>query len=740
MSNKNNKPKNISVNQLISLFQTSPKEAYQHLINSRIHISYKEADKFWEAFRNLDLQAISNSFPDSYEVLNKTGKLHLFWDLMKLYMQHSKECEARILKLNPTPEALIKALFLALELGETHLSNENFPKYSYDSLEALKDVLKKVSPQLKTENGTGYSLALCNDAKLLLRLTIDFNLLYEFIDAYEWADFDLEANEDGIGYTLSIPDNSSRENNQYILNILKTKVKRNYKRIESNEKVSNEGHFKEVDKVFKTNEGLATVFHSSGVEKISQSPGMTSMQIDDEFFKKATSTDPKESGEAMIGMIHLMLTQSFHYNLRNALTNIYQPNDEVDVHSLHIKIDSNTYVSLYELFCVVSCMIGMADGFRYVGQIPYTGEIPFVKQNIIQNLKAQHPEKALDQLIAESDSIIVNHLPEIEKNNKPFYLLSKEAIIRYLRRIEELKSKSDNELEKLIDFVADLNNGIPFNPLYKVGAEYFFSYRTCYVEDLNRIMYDYFITEKLYNSRDVAKGGEEAKQIGQNHQSREGSFNLSIKNIISTITPFVECGVEFPDEKGEYNFGELSGEIDVIAYFKEENIIMPIQVKLSNTSLRSEKGKSVWINNNIINKGLHQVYKDSKLLSLSSGLEFISKKLKIDNTSDLSKAKVYPLIITDNFYVDHERFVYTDDGKLVICISYFELKHLLLNINIDNMQAKWDSFKENKSAQYLISLIEENVFWDFLKPLVGRVKTAKTLMVINKENRITLTV
>ena len=49
-------------------------------------------------------------------VFNKTGKLHLFWDLMKLYIQNSKECEARILKLNPTPEALIKALFLSLEL------------------------------------------------------------------------------------------------------------------------------------------------------------------------------------------------------------------------------------------------------------------------------------------------------------------------------------------------------------------------------------------------------------------------------------------------------------------------------------------------------------------------------------------------------------------------------------------------------------------------------------------------
>src|SRR5258708_15145213 len=107
MSNNNNNSKNISVSKLINLFQTSPKEAYQHLINSRINISYKDADKFWAAYKTLDLEVILQSFPDSFEILNKTGKLHLFWDLMKLYIQNSKECETKILKLNPTPEALI---------------------------------------------------------------------------------------------------------------------------------------------------------------------------------------------------------------------------------------------------------------------------------------------------------------------------------------------------------------------------------------------------------------------------------------------------------------------------------------------------------------------------------------------------------------------------------------------------------------------------------------------------------
>ena len=254
--------------------------------------------------------------------------------------------------------------------------------------------------------------------------------------------------------------------------------------------------------------------------------------------------------------------------------------------------------------------------------------------------------------------------------------------------IEELKLKSDIELEKLLDFVADLNNGIPFSPIYKVGEEYFFSYRTCYIGDLNRMVYNHFITEKLYNSSGKKKGSEEAKQIGQNNESRESSFNHSIKNVISAITHYVEYGVK-------YNSGKLSGDIDVIAYFKDENIIMPIQVKLSNTSLHTEKGKSVWIDNQIIKRGLDQVDKDLKLLSLNSGIEFIAKKLKIDDVPRLKNATIYPLIITDNFYVDHERFIYSDNGKKVMCVSFFELKHLIMNINIHEKQVKWNSFQEN---------------------------------------------
>ncbi len=537
-----------------------------------------------------------------------------------------------------------------------------------------------------------------------------------------------------------MPPQSKKEKNLFLLNELKAQIKRDYKRSESQEKISDQEHFKRIDQIYKTNEGLATVFHSSGVKTISQTPGLTSMQVDDEYFSKATSSDPKESGEAMVKLIHLMLTQSFHYNLRHALSNIYQPNDEIDIHALQIQVKENQYASLYEIFCVVSCIIGIADGIRYIRQFPYGGGIASVKQDIIRNLQTQNPEKELEKLAHDADVIIVNHLPEIEKVCQPFDILTSEAIMKYLKRIEELKQKTDNELLNLVDMIFSLENKIPFSPLFKINGEYFFSFRSCYQVDLNRMVYDYFVTNKLYSSTRAIKGSEEAKGAGENQQSRESKFNLAIKNILLNLTPYSECGLIFPDESGEFDFGDLKGDIDAIAYFKEENIFIPIQVKLSNTSLYSEKGKSVWVESNIKRKALHQVYKDTKLLSLKSGQEFIGKKLKIENTSRLSDALIYPLIVTDNFYVDHEQFIYTEKDERVMCVSYFELKHLILNLNVSGKQDKWELSKENKPGNNLISLLESNIFWKFLNETVSKTKMSKSLTVIDEVNRVHLVV
>ena len=732
MNNKKQHIKKISVDQLIRLFQTSPKEAYQHLISSRVYIN--SADQFWSEYSNLDMPALLTAFPDCLPLFLKIKNLVVFSCLIEAYHECIQKCEAELLALNPEPEALIKALFLALELGQTHSSGNRFPRYSSGSLSAVKKILKKIKPKLKSPNHTAYSEGLFNAANFLLQLETDLHLLEEYIDLYEWADFDLIRNPDGDGYMLTVPDETKKKKNLYILDGLKTKFKRDYERQVSNEQVSEEEHFKENDKTYKTNEGPLMSLHS-GVTILTQTPGTTSMEVDLSIFENITSPDPEKHNEAMTRLMSLVLTQHFHLNLRYALTNIYQPNDETDIHHLRVRVGQSTSVSLYELFCVVSCLVALADNFRYLGAYPESCEIHSVKETTIQNLKRDFPEESLEQVIDWSDELIVHQFPEIEKNKDPFLVLTKTAIIRHLHKIKELQQKSEAELEIVMDFIADLDNGMPFNPVYKTGEGYFFSYKSCLFADLNRTMYDYVVTKKLYHTNGLIKGEEEAKQNGENHSKREKNMNRSIRQSLSLMTDHVACSINYPNKDNAFYIDGLDGEIDVLAYFQKENILMPIQLKLSNTSKVTEKSKAHWVNENI-RKAIDQVRKDSILLSSPEGLNYIAKVLKIDDTSRLSKATIYPLIITDNFYVDHERYVYGDEGKLVICISHFELKCLIANSIINPRQKKWESLQESKSAKSLISLIEENVFWNFLKDV--SIHKSESLIATNKELQITL--
>ncbi len=729
MNNKKQNNKKISVSNLIQHFQTSPEEAYQGLISSRVYIN--KSEEFWTEYYKLDIPSLLIAFPDSSDTFDRMATLELFSGLITLYNKYITQCEADLLTLNPKPDSVIKALFLTIELGQTHSPGGRFSRYSSGSLSSVKKILRKITPKLSAENSTEYSLELFNALHFLLQLETDLYLLEEFMDLYGWAGFDLVHHEDGNGYTLTIP-GETKSQNLYLLDCLKTKFKRDDERKASDAQVSKEEHFKEIDKTYKTNEGPLMSLHS-GVTILTQTPGTTSMEVDLSIFENITSPDPEKYNEAMTRLMSLVLTQHFHLNLRYALTNIYQPNDETDIHHLRVRIGQSTSVSLYELFCAVSCLVALSDSFRYLGEYPESGEIRSVKETIIRNLKKDFPEESQEQLIEWSDIIIVNQFPEIEKNKNPFPVLTKKAIIRHLYEIKELQQKSEVELGILIDFIADLDNGLPFNPVYKIGDDYLFSYKACHVADLNRMMYDYVITKKLYSTKDLKK--REAKQNETYHALREKNVNCSIKESLSLMTNYVEYGVEFPKKGEAFHIAGLYGETDVIAYFLEENILMPIQLKLSNTSKPTEKSKADWVNYNI-EKAIDQVRKDSILLSSPEGLNYIAKVLKIDDTSRLSKATIYPLIITDNFYVDHERYVYGDEGKPVICISHFELKCLIANSIIDPRQKKWESLQESKSAKSLISLIEENVFWDFLKD--GSIKKSDSLSVVDKDLRITL--
>lgn len=725
----------VSVADIIQLFQTAPEQAYERLISSSRYF-HKQPKNFWDAYMQLDHDKLSKQFPDSVGTFNKVDWLKLFFDLYELYKSEKAKNIVALTDLNPDETSLIKSLFLCLELGETSIQPTNIPNYSEESLEAVKILMSEVLDKLNSENKTSYSSELTDLSNHLIKVQVDIALLEEFLDAFVWADFEMINKEDSKGFVLSLPVGKLKTENLFILNLLKTIVKREFKRKESHPKISEEEHFKKVDPNLKTEKGLATIFISGGTIT-SQTEGTTFIQVEENYFQDANSDDPAKKEAAILKIFLDSQEQNFHYQYRQALSQIYQPNDEIDIHALHLEIKNNVFVTLYELLCAMSCLIARSDVFRYCSELP-NGSIKALKFQLLNYLKQQHPELTTEQLDDLGNSIIVQSLSEIEKqkNINTFIFVEHEAVLNWLKKIEELKSKSEVELNAMIELLTSFKSPLPFNALYKVDSKYYFSYTTCNKFNLNQLLYDNYISDKLFNPNN--KPQIEKPLVAETHKSREIRFTNSLKELFKTLTPFVEASLEYGDPKLNYDFGDLKGEFDVVAYFEKENIIFPIQVKLSNVSPRREKRKKEWIVKRIETKGIEQVVKDIKLLQSKSGLKFIADKLKTEN--EIEAPLIFPLIVSDNFLADHLSFPFNENNDCVICISYFELKHLLLNHKVHDNQADWLPFENSNAATHLIEAIETNSFWSFLNEFADNFKFSKTLSAIMDDLKIEIKV
>lgn len=732
---KNSSRTRSSVADIIQLFQSAPEHAFKDLIASGHYLRSKHAKKFWDAYMQLDHHKLNQRFSDSVKTFNKVVWLKLFYDMHQLYESEKGKRIEELVKLNPDEASLAKSFFLCLELGEASNYSIDFPKYSEDSLAAIKVLFKEILPSLTSVAYTPFSVELVQISNDLIKIQVDIAMLFEIADAFVWADFEMRANENSKGFILGLSPDQKKKENLFILNHLKSMIKRNFKRKEAHPRISEEDHFKKYDSEFKTDEGLATVFINK-VKIISQTEGTTSIQVEENFFEDLNSEDASKRDAATTKLLLKSQEQNFHYQFRNALSRIYQPNDEIDIHALHIEIDEDTFVSLYELICAMSCLIAMADAFRYLSDFSKGGSIKSIKQIVLDLIRPRNPSLSEPEIESLATSEVIHHFKILDEEygEALFLFLKEETFLAWFRKIEELKSKSQKELKAIIKLFSSLDSPIPFNPLYKIEDKYYFSYASCVHNkfSLNQFLYDTYVSDKLFNPHRKKK--HEKPLIDKTQKGREIRFTNSLKELLQTFTTFVEARLEFGDPNSMYDFGDLKGEFDVIAYFDKENVIIPIQVKLSNVSPRSEKRKEQWIANHIAKKGIQQVAKDVKLLESKSGLRFVADKLGCEH--EIKTPLIYPLIVSDNFFADHLSFPYNEKGDAVSCVSYFELKHLLLSQKVHDNQSELATFEVNHAASYLIKSIESNSFWEFLNEFADNFDFSKSLVAINDEVRI----
>lgn len=727
------------VARIIGLFKTSPSEAFQSLLEEGIFLNHKQSVCFWQSYSETYTDELVESFPESTELFNKLVWLKLFHDLNQFYLSEKSKTLNELYTLNPNQKDFIQALFLCLELGTYSYPYSTFPIYSEDSLSAVKTILKEANNRLNPKNPSPYSPVLVQSCNTLLKIQMDLDSLEEFVDAFVWAGLEMEQMKDLKGFLLSISERNKKEFNPLVLNQIKTTIKRTYKQTESQAGISTEKHFLKNDPKWKSNEGILGAIALHGVTIQSKTPGITAISAEPGEFPELDVTNPQSINAIAQKAMVTFLTQNFHVQLRQAISSVYQPNDEIDIKTIQIEVKPNMFFSLFELIAAMSSLISWSNAYRYFADFPDSGSIKSIKRNLYHLLSSQNNSisKFEKHEIINWKIISEFHLINSAPENIFFSLLSADRIINKFREVEELKDKSQVELESIVKLFSDLNFKTPFNSLYKCNNDYFFAHHSC-LFNMNRNLYDNYISDELFNSKKPTQ--QQRKHVGNLQKNRELQFGNSIADIFKKLTPYSKSNIKFDGTNPKYNFGDLTGELDSAAYFESENILFVIEVKLSNVSPRSEKRKYTWIYNNIVNEqkvnsGVNQIKKDLKLLSIEAGLQLISEEL--NTWKKITNPRVYPLIITDNFFADHEEFIYNERGDKVRCISYFELKHLILNKPIHEQQ-KLPEMKGKSVASQLIMAIDNNLFWKFIADEAANYSYNKSLSAINDEFKITM--
>ncbi|MBN2693428.1 hypothetical protein JXR93_02095, partial [bacterium] len=437
--------------EIIELFKKSPQDGYQKLIYSDCYFN----KKFWKIFKkNLDIDRFQKEFPDSIKTLNNMIYLNLFHDLYQHNKKNKEKYIAELKKFNLDKVLFIEYLFIILDIGQNSDLSRDLPKYSNQNLQTIKTILKEISPKLNNNSGFEYSLEVAQTLLNLVNTYIEIDLIKEFVDIFIWADFSIKVDYDKKECIMSIAEEDKGEN-LFILNNLKTKVKNEYNRKNVSYKISEETHFKKIDPKLKTNEGLAIVFIIEGNAEVTfDREGLTFLKLDD--FKD----DFKDNENGEIKVLKLMMKQNFHLRFREALSNIYEPKDEIDIHLLYIELTKKISVSLYELLCAMSCLIAEADNIRYYFEFPNTGSIKSIKELLKNNENLNK---------TDIDSMLLGNLDFIEKGyKKNKYFFTKASLKNLLRKIEELKIKSDEELDAIINLFSNINSPLAFSPIYKI--------------------------------------------------------------------------------------------------------------------------------------------------------------------------------------------------------------------------------------------------------------------------------
>jgi predicted nucleotidyltransferase len=162
---------------------------------------------------------------------------------------------------------------------------------------------------------------------------------------------------------------------------------------------------------------------------------------------------------------------------------------------------------------------------------------------------------------------------------------------------------------------------------------------------------------------------------------------------------------------------DITGEMDMLVYSKSENAFLIIEIKRNDRLAYNSFSKWNWRKENA-SKLISQIEKDVFYLFQTNEGNFF---LKDTFGEEASSASFFPLFLTDNFIMDHEKLkteVQSIGEFIINTVSSFELCMLLGNkysgLKVASELSNSIDFNRERPLESLIKIIDNNEFWELV--------------------------
>ena len=644
MSNKNNP---FSIEEFIDAFRIDPSTTFNNLISKRDNfVSSKTAIAFWIKWNAKKNEFISNPNKEVQTFTKRINQLQFIVETEKKLKHKKSQLISSSADYQISKKRFLIQAFCLKEFGYPLKDNE-FIEFKYSDILKAYKLAAKDFPFSNNEQ-CDFSENSIKFVKDLIAIYIELVYIEKVFEYYVLGGFEfierdyLKGDETIKIFALTKPEEQNISDNKFLSSKLKQKFKENYYQEWANNEL---------------------LLSKSYTEKI---------QNDEDLLKK--SIFDIQPNDVLPLFNFILLEKEGLKAYKKSITNIYFPQEEVDIEKINIQYENHEIPLLYIIYA-----LGAISSY------------------------------ATQYYVATGPS-------------NPGVFLEKESLIQIFSHYQEWRDLKLNikEQEHILKLIVSVNSKIPYSPLLEVQSDSFLLIPISFFENggYERVFYDYVITDLLFSSNDKinSKAGLPAHQI----RERAICEKLSKKAIDVFPNAISIANLQWPinDE-----FWGRRGEVDIVIYFPNEDILFLIEVKLNNTLSKNLNGKLRWLDESIYNgdsSASFQIQKDVNFFSNELAHTYVKGKLGLDVNTEFSPT-IIPLILTDVFWIDNTEITFNkfNDSK-VLCVSLFQFTLLLDGVT--SIISGKEKVPHINPGKWINDQLNSKQFWSGLPADMNKIK------------------